>query len=150
MTDSASQYANATVNPQHPPALIRSVAPVIGPIQSLPRPKSLIIVGQPQSSLIVPDLPDGGEEIGGEEERFPSSEDERTPEEGRQEFVGHDYYKSSARWPSSGAMMISPELRHPPIPMIGGLVLSTRCYRRQYSDRNCACSDLELEHSHQV
>ena len=104
-----------------PAALTRSTATATR-IHIHPRPSTLPVSPQPPATA------DWAEE---EEESFPSSEEERTPDGGIQEFVGHPY--RSARM--NNGEVVTSEMTPPPQTMVGGHQLSIS-YRRQYSDNN--------------
>ena len=92
-----------------PAALTRSTATATR-IHIHPRPSTLPVSPQPPATA------DWAEE---EEESFPSSEEERTPDGGIQEFVGHPY--RSARM--NNGEVVTSEMTPPPQTMVGGLSL---------------------------
>ena len=103
-------------------ALSRCAGPVAS-FYSQQRPNSLHV--PPQHTTL--GAQDGGDDS--EEEWFPSSEEERTPEGGRREFIGHAYKSAGV----NNGEMVTPDMTPPPLNMVGGH-LALQCYRRQFSD----------------
>ena len=69
----------------------------------------------------------------GAEEMFVSSEEERTPEGGRREFVGHPY---KSHLINNGEVVVPPEKFPTPPDMVTGYNYPLEPYRRQFSDNN--------------
>ena len=76
-------------------------------------------------------LGDGQEDD--DHDMFVSGEEERTPEGGVREFVGHPYKSLLI---NNGETVVSPDKAYTPPNMVVGLHFPLDCYRRQFSDNN--------------
>lgn len=105
------------------PALTRSAA-LSRESHSFTRPNSLSV--SPWQPAAIPDA------YWEEEDGIQSSEEERTLEGGRREFVGHTYRSPRL----NNGEIVTPEKSSPPQNMIVGYSFPLEPYRRQFSENN--------------
>ena len=121
---SSSSEATAAALPQSSPMAIMRGAPT--------RPTSLTVsltLVSVSPAVAIPNALSGG----GGDDRFPSSEEEQTPDGGKRELVGHPYRCALI---NNGETVVTPERPALPPNMVLGWHSPLNAYRRQLSDNN--------------
>ena len=119
--NSSSEATAPAQQPSSPPATTRG-API-----TPTRPT--LLVSLPLATAAMPHAQQGGEG----EDRFPKSVQERTPDGGRREFVGHPYRYTPI---NNGETVVTPERLMIPPNTVFGCEFPLNAYRRQLSDNN--------------
>lgn len=116
--------------PSPPPATTR------GAMSTPTRPTSLLV------SLPLPNVSPSAVAVthaGEGDDRFPSSEEEQTPDGGKREFVGHPYRYTPI---NNGETVVTPERQTIPPNIVLGHKFPLNAYRRQVSDNNASYHSL--------
>ena len=126
-----SSEATAAALPQSPPP-----ATTRGALHTPTRPTSLLVSPPPVSVHVSPAvgaIPNAQLQQGEGDDRFQSSEEEKTPDGGRREFVGPPYRYTPI---NNGETVVTPERQtfHPNT--VFGYHFPLNAYRRQLSDNN--------------